>query len=294
MTIVLGSAQFGLNYGVTNSSGKVSLEKVCGILDLAYQNNIETIDTSTQYGNSEKIIGLASQKINKKFNIVTKTRSFANTSIKQTLNYLDSDFENSINNLKDNNIKALLFHNSHDLLENRADHLYKSALNLKSNNSQLKIGVSVYSPNELLTIMDRYPIEIVQFPLNIFDQRFIPLLDILKNKNIEIHTRSAFLQGILLQDIENNALPDFFSKFINYFNRYRQNISKSGCTKLRACIDFAKNYSNNLVLGVLDCQQLQEIISIYNQDDSQEGLSDLFKEFTKMPLALIDPRGWPQ
>jgi aryl-alcohol dehydrogenase-like predicted oxidoreductase len=292
VTIVLGSAQFGLNYGITNTSGKVSLENVCDILALANKNNINVIDTSTQYGESEKTIGLATQHINKKFNMVTKTRSFENLNIKQALNYLDSDFANSINNLKDNNIKTLLFHDFNDLLGDKADSLYQAALNLKTHNSQLKIGVSVYSPNELLTIMDRYPIEVVQFPLNIFDQRFIPLLDLLKNRNIEIHTRSTFLQGVLLQDIDNNSLPKFFNEFINYFDKYSENILQAGFTRLQACIDFAKKYSDNLVLGVADVKQLEEIILAFNQDPDERYLVGFLKYFANMPLELIDPRGW--
>ena len=292
MTIVLGSAQFGLNYGITNTSGKVPLENVCDILALANKNNINVIDTSTQYGDSEKTIGLATQHINKKFNIVTKTRSFEGVNIKQALSYLDADFANSVKNLKNNNIQAVLFHDCNDLLGDKADNLYQSALNLKAHNSQLKIGVSVYSPNELLTIIDRYPIEVVQLPLNIFDQRFIPLLDILKNKDIEVHPRSAFLQGVLLQDLDNNSLPQFFNEFINYFDKYSKNILQEGFTRLQACIDFAKKYSDNLVLGVADVKQLEEIILAFNQDPDERYLVDFLKYFANMPLELIDPRGW--
>ena len=54
--LVLGTVQFGLQYGV-NSAGRPSEETVKGILAEAAKGGIDTLDTSSAYGNSEEILG---------------------------------------------------------------------------------------------------------------------------------------------------------------------------------------------------------------------------------------------
>ena len=55
--IILGTAQFGLNYGIANINGKISKEGVSEILDYAYIKGINTLDTAYSYGDSEEVIG---------------------------------------------------------------------------------------------------------------------------------------------------------------------------------------------------------------------------------------------
>ena len=55
--LALGSAQFGLAYGISNSHGKVSMNEVFRILTLAKSLGINTIDTASAYGNSEDVLG---------------------------------------------------------------------------------------------------------------------------------------------------------------------------------------------------------------------------------------------
>ena len=119
-----------------------------------------------------------------------------------------------------------------------------------------KIGVSVYTPVILEDLIERYPIEIVQFPMNIVDQSFIPLLPKLKEKNIEVHTRSTFLQGLLLMD----EIPD-------YFNPVKDIISSIPKPRLEYTLNFGKQQINvdKMVLGVTKLQDLEEIIEAYSK-----------------------------
>ena len=65
MTIILGSAQFGLNYGITNKKGKVSEQELVKILELAAESGITTIDTAPAYGSSEETLGKYCHSIGK-------------------------------------------------------------------------------------------------------------------------------------------------------------------------------------------------------------------------------------
>ena len=67
--LALGSVQFGLNYGISNISGKVHESKVLEILNKAKKENINTIDTAILYGDSEAVLGRAGVR---NFNVITK------------------------------------------------------------------------------------------------------------------------------------------------------------------------------------------------------------------------------
>ena len=55
--LALGTAQFGLDYGINNKTGKVSEPAVALILAEAAKNGIECLDTAAAYGDSEDVIG---------------------------------------------------------------------------------------------------------------------------------------------------------------------------------------------------------------------------------------------
>lgn len=77
-----------------------------------------------------------------------------------------------------------------------------------------KVGVSVYAPEELaLWLAQGYPLELVQLPANLLDQRFLRSgwLDRLQALGCEIHVRSLFLQGLLL--MQPALRPDYFQAF---------------------------------------------------------------------------------
>ena len=67
LKIGIGTAQFGLNYGITNLNGIVEESEVRNILN---DNFYSYIDTACSYGVSEKIIGKNLLEKNKK--IITK------------------------------------------------------------------------------------------------------------------------------------------------------------------------------------------------------------------------------
>ena len=55
--LILGTAQFGMNYGITNQHGQIEKPQISQILKYAYKNNILTLDTAEAYNNSEVAIG---------------------------------------------------------------------------------------------------------------------------------------------------------------------------------------------------------------------------------------------
>ena len=57
MKLALGTAQFGLPYGVANTSGQVDRTTAAAILNHARSEGIDSLDTAAVYGISEQVLG---------------------------------------------------------------------------------------------------------------------------------------------------------------------------------------------------------------------------------------------
>ena len=95
---------------------------------------------------------------------------------------------------------TLYLHNPRDILGENGLEIYKILKNLKSKQIIKNIGISVYTPKTMLEIINKYQIDIVQFPFNVFDNRFNSdsILSELEKKSIKVYLRSIFLQGLLI------------------------------------------------------------------------------------------------
>jgi diketogulonate reductase-like aldo/keto reductase len=142
--LAIGTAQFGLNYGISNADGKSSQNEINSMLDLAASRNVKSIDTAIVYGHSELSIGSSPAVHKGEFQIITK---IANTS-KQPITYLDE----SLKKLNVDSIYGLLAHNFELVCEN--PDYYKKMLLLKQNGKVSKIGVSIYTPTQLEYLID--------------------------------------------------------------------------------------------------------------------------------------------
>jgi len=261
MKLGLGTVQFGCDYGISNSNGQVSLKEVEKILIEAISQKISILDTAQGYGNAETVLSnfdLSS------FRIITKMLSH------QAL-------ETSLETLKCENVYALMFHNEKDI----TDRSWEKFTNYKKQNMTTKIGVSVYSQEHLLAVIDKYPIDIVQIPMSIVDQRFLKVLPILKRKNIEIHSRSAFLQGLLLMDIE---------KINEYFNPIKKILKQIPQPRMAHLLNFLKNINDidNIIVGCTSKQELDNICLMYNT--CVESIE--YSKFQIDDTHLVNPSLW--
>ena len=257
--IALGTVQFGLNYGISNTTGQVPLEEIAKILDYCKTHEIDTLDTAQGYGESEKILGEFDLSY---FKIITKLIGTAR-------------LETSLENLKQDFVYGLMFHRENEC----NDQTWRQFETYKAQGLVKKIGVSVYTPEKLEQLIQQYPIEIVQFPMNILDQRFIPLLPKLKDKGIEVHTRSTFLQGLLLMD----SIPDYFAPI-------KEKIKSIPPPHLEYTLAFGKRQKqvDRMVLGVTRLQDLEEILNAYNT-----GVNTIdYSSYAVYDEKYINPSMW--
>ena len=289
MNIILGSAQFGSDYGINNKFGKVSDWDLKQILKEAENNSLYTIDTAVDYGDSEERLG--KHDLNK-FKIISKLPSTLNINPDDIPNWINKVANNSLNKLNIKKLEALLLHRPQEILGDNGNLIIKGLNDLKENNLVDKIGVSIYNPSEIQPLFKKYKFQIVQTPLNILDRRIIESgwLKKLKSNNIEVHARSVFLQGLLLMEL-NKLNNDFFkdNKFLlSWFNWLRENNLSSYDISLK----FIK--SNKLIdkflIGVDNYSQFQELIRTY----LSKGDEIQIPNFKCDDQILLNPSRWPK
>jgi len=289
----IGAAQFGLDYGISNPAGKTSLLEVENILALAAESQIEVIDTAADYGISEEVLGKA-LPARHRFRIVTKTTRLDAMEVAQASLILRQTLARSLDRLRQPSVYALLFHDAGDLASPGADRFLEAALELKRSGLVRKIGVAVYDADEIDGVLPRFPLDLVQLPLSIFDQRLLASghLQKLKNLGVEIHARSVFLQGLLLMDAAD--LPDYFHGLRSRLARYRTSLRQRGISPTRAALGFVAGMAevDTVVCGLNNSGQFRELIG--EMCDSALPESNFFAQFAISEAAFLNPSKWPR
>jgi aryl-alcohol dehydrogenase-like predicted oxidoreductase len=153
-----------------------------------------------------------------------------------------------------------------------------------------KIGVSVYTADQIDRALAKFNFQILQAPLNVFDQRLIESghLSVLKQKNIEVHARSLFLQGLLL--MEESEVGEMFPAIISHFHEYRAYLTRQGLTPLEGALAFARQVKevDTVIVGVCSRDQLESILRAWNKVTARID----FRPFSLRNDKIVDPRFW--
>ena len=272
--IIIGTVQFGLDYGISNFSGKTNQNDIKKILNNLIDLKINKLDTASQYGNAEKILGKFDLS---KFKIISKF-------ISKDCKSLEIEFFNTLKNLNTNSIYAYLCHRPKNVFDNID--LWNFLKYLKKENKVKKIGFSLSNLDEAELLLGSNIIpDIVQIPFNIFDHRFEGLSIILKGHGVEIHARSSFLQGLffLPENILQSKFPAVKELVLNlrnnnepYFKSYLMKYSLN------------KKFIDNIVIGIQNYDQLIQNIEALNCIKKHD-----YSELpNNIPENIINPSLW--
>ena len=279
-SIILGTAQWGLHYGISNSEGITSSEQVSKILKRAASAKINLIDTAPGYGDAELKIGRNSQSL---YNIITKIPKMPKlTSVNDRVKFIENSVQKSMVNLGSESIYGLLFHDADDLIEDKSGTFVAELFRLKETGVVKNIGVSVYNSTQIDTIVSLFTPDIVQAPVNILDQRLIHSghLKKLQSLGTKIHARSVFLQGLL--HIPINSLPKYFEPIKAILANISDEVIEQGLTMNQAALSFIRDqpHVDNTIIGIESEAQLVAAINDFMVD----------KSFHTVSSGLIDER----
>ena len=286
MKLAVGTAQFGLEYGVSNQNGQVSESDVDEILYAAKKAGVITLDTAANYGNSEQSLGKAGVA---GFEVVTKFGALPDKS-KNIKSWVFEQLERSLTRLKLDRLYGYLLHYPNDLLGFYGESIYEALLDAKAQGILENIGISIYAPNELDNLLDRFDFDIVQAPMNILDRRLDSSgwLQRLEKSNTEVHIRSVFLQGLLLMN--GSERPDYFKKWDAIFQEYDEWLTAANLSALEACTSFIQQFAavQKIIVGVTSLSQLEGIIDAMSSAVATIPPKSLFSE----DISLINPAKW--
>lgn len=286
--IGLGTAQWGMPYGVSNKLGRTPAKEIKRILKVAHSAGISLLDTASLYGNAEQALGESDLS---SYRVITKTPKFGNDSVlKADTDDLVRTFNASLRNLGLNSVYGLLVHDVSDIFATNGSNLLDALEQLKSQGYASKIGVSVYTSSQINKILDYCKPDIIQLPINVLDQRLIQdgTIAHLSGLGIEVHARSVFLQGLLLMQI-NDYMPKYFEPWLPLLSKWHSFCGDQLISPLHAALGFVcglKDISYALV-GVENQKQLKEIL-----DNSTTLNSFDFEQFASDDLKLLDPSVW--
>ena len=286
--ISIGTTSFGMKYGINNNQRITSKEEVKKIIRLSKLYGINSFDTAPNYGLSEKILG---NVCNANEKIYTKTLQIYKKKITdEDINNINDTFMSSLNHLKRKQVDSLLVHKPDNLIGPGGERLYNWLINLKENKLINKIGISVSHRKELDKIIKKFKVDVVQLPMNILDQRFISSGHIshLSSSNIEVHTRSIFLQGLLLSNYK--TLPKHLEKFKDKLKEINILAKERDISVLQLLTNFCfQNIDvDKFIFGVSSENQLKQIIKSINL----EKLHDNFLKYSNYNKNLIIPANW--
>ena len=272
--LVLGTVQFGLNYGI-NSAGHPDEETVKTILSEAARHGIDLLDTSAVYGNSEEILSRCITP-DEKFNIVSK---YPECKIA-----VGEMFNRSLNRLKVKRLYGYLLH--HFSVFKNNPKVWEEFVALKESGKVKKIGFSLYSPQELDYILEQGThFDLIQVPFNIFDKRFLPYFDELHDKGVEIHVRSTFLQGLFFKDRE--SLPEKLLPMRRYLLKLDDISKESGLSIPGIALNYTLHNPavDGVLIGVDNVEQLQ--MNLVSVNDTPIDIDIDVKE-----KELLNPVNW--
>jgi len=285
MKLALGTAQFGLAYGVANELGRVGIEEAGQILAESASRGVDMLDTAIAYGDSERMLGEIGVK---NWRIVTKLPAVPDDCTDVT-RWVDAEVKGSLVRLGVERLYAVLLHRPDQLHDGHGKQLHDALQGLKAQGVTEKIGVTIYSPEELECLFDCMDFDLVQAPVSIVDRRLVDSgwARRLQRRGVELHARSVFLQGLLL--LLPARRPKKFQRWHVVWAEWDRWLQESGLTPLEACLRYTLSIDevDKVVVGVDCIEHLRGILAV------AKGLLPSLPEWTgPVDVDLLNPVRW--
>ena len=290
LQISIGTAQFGLNYGFANQYEKVEENEVNKIFCLGNASRHNEVDTAPSYGDAELVIGKIEDVV-ENYRITTKLPNISTNVISSSqISTAKNSFTQSLARLRVKSIDGLLIHHGTDLLKSGGEQLFDLAQELREKKLVSRIGVSVYTDEPIIDILNLVELDFIQLPLNLFDQTLLEngTLEQVANRGIEIEARSVFLQGILT--MSTREIPAPLSDLRPLHQRLTDLANKLSVSQQRICLDFLRSVPQikNVIIGVNTEQQLKDIV----MNVAQNPLKINYSQFSVQTKELVNPKLW--
>ena len=281
--LILGTVQLGLPYGINNSAGKPDQHEVEHILDKAWQEGICLLDSADAYGESLQVIGAyLKKKKDARLEVISKFGG-QGPPVKDRVNKTLSILGRA----------ALWGYMYHRFTEYRSGEFRRELQELKESGKIKRIGVSLYSNEELEVGVQDPDLDIIQVPFNPLDasQKKLDLFAQAKDMGKEIHVRSVFLQGLFFKRADQ--LTGNLKEFSHSLGEIGKIAMDYRISVRELCLNFALHtrHVDRVVVGVETVHQLDENIRSINPQ-VPDGLLAQVRSLPGVGEALLNPSTW--
>ena len=282
--LILGTAQFGLDYGIVNTAGKVASAEVRSMLDLVRRSGFAGLDTAAAYGDAEQLLGACGVS---DLPVVTKVSIDPAMGPEQVGSWVMASVRRSLAALRCKQLDGLLLHAAGDLVGARAKQVHAALVAVRDAGLVRRIGASIYARQDIEPVLSDYPVDLIQLPMSVLDQRAREWLPLLKKRHIAVHVRSVFLQGIVLQQV--GLLPAKLAALAPALKEFHQRAMASELTPLEAALAFVRNTPGieGIVVGATSRAELEQIAKAFAQPARFDAAG---LDASSLPEA--DPRNW--
>lgn len=299
--ITLGTAQLGMDYGITNSSGRPGDAEALAVVSAALEGGVTQLDTARAYGDAELRLGQMlprwpgyGMRVISKLRPLSELPDDAPRTVVETA--VDQSVQGSCNDLGRAHIDVMMFHRCADMFRWRGAALERLSEHVREGTIG-EIGASVYSPEEALRSLGDARIKQLQIPFNLLDQRWLePEFQraTAARPELVIHARSVFLQGLLLNE------PSRWPAWVHNAPRLCADIRRLiGSFQRRCaadlCMAFVRAFPwvTSLVVGVESATQLRELLSLASTAPlGPAQTAEVRETFTDVPARLLTPALW--
>jgi len=291
--LMLGTVQFGLNYGIANKAGQPSYETARDIIASAYQGGMNCLDTAAAYYTSEEVIGKALRdlQLTHKMTVVTKVIHMAEdySSVREVERIIEESLVRSLKRLNLEILPIVLFH-----AENNYRYI-DSLLKYKDKGLVRHVGSSINTPEMAKKIVSSGLVEAVQIPTSILDHRYMRagVFDEAKKRGIAVFVRSIYLQGLVLLP-ENEILPEL--EDVKPVLRKLHSLAADTGISLK---ELAARYVLNLdgmtaaVVGMETVGQLEENLELFSKPPLEKDLMDaITRTVPDLADVILMPNKW--
>lgn len=298
--LTLGTVQLGMDYGISNNSGQPSAEESFGILKMAMETGINTLDTSPHYGNAEQLLGewrsgcpaAQSMQVVTKFRISDHHLGNAKAAREEVI----ASIRTSLAALSIPQIPCCLFHKGKDQPVAQALEILPAIITELQELGLIDTGgFSVYYPEEVAQVLSYDKITALQVPVNIFDQRLVHsgMFKQMEAAGKLVFARSIFLQGLFFMD------PDSLSGTLVKARPYLRLLQELAAKENRSVAELAFTYIrdmpgvSSLVFGAVNTQQIQQNIAwLEGAALSPEIIASIETVFRHLPEDILTPGVW--
>jgi aryl-alcohol dehydrogenase-like predicted oxidoreductase len=292
--LVLGTANFGMRYGVSNNM-KLSADTSTGLLEFAESKGLWGVDTASAYGDAESVVGRFFAHGKRRLHIITKLPNKEYP----TPSDVDNEIRLSLQRMQVPRVDVLLIHSYETFKKHRSSLLH--ALDASVEDGLVgRFGLSVYRPEEAEDFLRAAASDniAIEFPLNLFDRRFLRH-KVMEKLNGDGHlsiARSVFLQGLFFLD--ETRLKATFPKESKKFDALGSLRGPLGpSVELAAFLFVVTNPCvDKVIIGVDTVDQLMRNLELLSRPsvDRYDSIRDSLDTLRVDDESIVLPFLWPE